>query len=156
MISRYEIVQKHISLFWYKERRNILLYTVKLSLFKSCYTLATLNTYFSNVFCRERSWGLWPLIWIEQSCQSHYRKILKALLFLVVTWNLETCCRILSTRGILKKERLKFQHGTCRISYAILSKTQMVENLARCGFVFTKASRNLGQIWQSWCDCLFL
>jgi len=44
----------------------------------------------------------------------------EALLFLVVTLNLDTCCRIVSTRGILKKEGLKFQHGTCKTSDAIL------------------------------------
>ena len=70
----------------------------------------------------------------------------ETLLFLVVTLNLDTCCRILSTRGILKKEGLKFEHDTCKTSYAILSKTQMVENLARCDFVFTNASQNLGHV----------
>jgi len=36
----------------------------------------------------------------------------------------------------MKKERLKFEQDTSKTSYAILLKTQMVENLARCGYVF--------------------
>jgi len=39
----------------------------------------------------------------------------EALLFLVVTLNLDPCCWILCTRGILKKEGLNFEHGTCKI-----------------------------------------
>jgi len=78
----------------------------------------------------------------------------EALLFLKFTLNVDNCCRILSTRGILKKEGLKFEHDTCKTSYAILLKTQMVQNLAWFGCAFTNSSRNLGQIWLCWCDYL--